>query len=88
MLDEVYKKSQSIMYIGDKENSTENIVIPEKVNFLRDSTISTAITMIVFYLIAAIAAGPEYTETYLVEKLYSFCSYISFKLCCWSYNCI
>ena len=56
--------------IGDKENSTENIVIPEKVNFLRDSTISTAITMIVFYLIAAIAAGPEYTETLSGGKNY------------------
>ena len=31
--------------VGNKEDSTENIVIPEKVNFLRDSTISTAITM-------------------------------------------
>lgn len=49
--------------IGNKENSTEDIVIPEKINFLRDSTISTAITMLVFYLIAAIAAGSEYVET-------------------------
>lgn len=51
--------------IGNKEDSTEDIVIPEKVNFLRDSTISTAITMIVFYLIAAIAAGPQYVQTNL-----------------------
>ena len=51
--------------VGNKEDSTENIVIPEKVNFLRDSTISTAITMIVFYMIAALAAGPEYVQTNL-----------------------
>lgn len=51
--------------VGNKEDSTEDIVIPEKVNFLRDSTISTAITMIVFYLVAAIAAGPEYVQTNL-----------------------
>lgn len=51
--------------VGGKSESTENIVIPEKYNFLRDSTISTAITMIVFYLIAAIAAGPEYVTTNL-----------------------
>lgn len=51
--------------VGKKEDSTENIVIPEKVNFLRDSTISTAITMIVFYLAAAIAAGSEYVQTNL-----------------------
>ena len=51
--------------VGNKEDSTEDIVIPEKVNFLRDSTISTAITMIVFYMIAALAAGPEYVQTNL-----------------------
>lgn len=48
--------------LGNKEDSTENIVVPEKINFLRDSTIATAITMIVFYLIAAIVAGPTYVE--------------------------
>ena len=31
--------------------------------FLRDSTLSTALTMIVFYLIAAIAAGSEFVST-------------------------
>ena len=51
--------------VGNKEDSTEDIVIPEKVNFLRDSTISTAITMIIFYMIAALAAGPEYVQTNL-----------------------
>lgn len=49
--------------VGDKEKSTEHIAIPEKYNFLRDSTISTAITMVVFYLIAAIVAGPKYVQT-------------------------
>lgn len=56
--------------IGNKENSTENMVIPETINFLRDSTISTAITMIVFYLIAAIAAKSEFTETLSGGKNY------------------
>lgn len=51
--------------VGNREDSTEDIVIPEKVNFLRDSTISTAITMIIFYMVAAIAAGPEYVQTNL-----------------------
>lgn len=46
--------------IGNVEDSTENIKIPEKLNFLRDTTISTAITMLVFYIIAAVAAGPIY----------------------------
>lgn len=49
-------------FFGKPEDSTENINIPEKYGFLRDTTISTAITMLIFYLIAAIAAGPEFVE--------------------------
>lgn len=48
---------------GGEEDSTENIQVPEKWSFLRDTTISTALTMMVFYLIAAIAAGPDYVAT-------------------------
>lgn len=50
-------------YVGKAEDSTEDIEIPEKWGFLRDSTLSTALTMIVFYLIAAIAAGSEFVAT-------------------------
>ncbi len=49
--------------VGKPEDSTENIEIPEQWGFLRDTTISTAITMIVFYLVAAIAAGPAFVST-------------------------
>ncbi|EJE7235980.1 PTS ascorbate transporter subunit IIC [Clostridium botulinum] len=48
--------------VGKPEESTENIEIPEKWGFLRDTTISTAITMMVFYIAAAVAAGPEYVS--------------------------
>lgn len=48
---------------GGEENSTEHIQVPEKWSFLRDTTISTALTMTIFYLIAAIAAGSEYVAT-------------------------
>ncbi len=41
-------------YVGKADDSTEDIEIPEKWGFLRDSTLSTALTMIVFYLIAAL----------------------------------
>ncbi|MGL6114258.1 MAG: PTS ascorbate transporter subunit IIC [Cetobacterium sp.] len=53
--------------IGNPEDSTENIKIPEKLNFLRDTTISTGITMLVFYIVAAIAAGPNYVEQNLSD---------------------
>jgi PTS system ascorbate-specific IIC component len=49
--------------VGKPEESTEKIEVPEKWGFLRDTTISTALTMMVFYLIAAIAAGPTFVST-------------------------
>lgn len=49
--------------VGNPENSTEKMEIPEKWSFLRDTTISTALTMMVFYLVAAIAAGSEFVST-------------------------
>ena len=49
--------------VGKPEESTEKIVVPEQWGFLRDTTISTALTMMVFYLIAAIAAGPTFVAT-------------------------
>jgi len=49
--------------VGKPEESTEKVEVPEKWGFLRDTTISTALTMMVFYLIAAIAAGPTFVST-------------------------
>lgn len=49
--------------VGKGSKSTEDIEVPEKWSFLRNTTISTAITMVVFYLLAAIAAGPEFVST-------------------------
>lgn len=49
--------------VGKAEDSTEKLNIPEGLSFLRDSTLTTAITMLVFYLIAALKAGPDFVET-------------------------
>ena len=49
--------------VGKKEDSTENLEISEKFSFLRDTTISTALTMMVFYVVAAVVAGPEFVAT-------------------------
>src|SRR5699024_6605859 len=35
----------------------------EKWSFLRNTTIATAITMVFFYLLSAVVAGPEYVST-------------------------
>ena len=49
--------------VGKADDSTEKMEIPEQWSFLRDTTISTALTMMVFYLIAAIASGSEFVAT-------------------------
>ena len=49
--------------VGKGSPSTEDIEVPEKWSFLRNTTISTAITMVVFYIIAALVAGPEFVNT-------------------------
>lgn len=48
--------------VGKNSKSTEDIHVPEKWSFLRNTTISTAITMVFFYLVAAIAAGPTFVS--------------------------
>lgn len=47
---------------GKKEKvvSTEDINFPKGLAFLRDSTVSIALTMMVIYVIIAIVAGPQY----------------------------
>lgn len=49
--------------VGKNSRSTEDIKVPEKWSFLRNTTISTALTMMVFYVVSAIAAGSEYVGT-------------------------
>ena len=50
-------------FVGSPKDSTEKINIPERWSFLRNTTLSTALTMCVIYLIAAIAAGSEFVST-------------------------
>ncbi|GEN89236.1 PTS ascorbate transporter subunit IIC [Oceanobacillus sojae] len=53
------------LFKGSKETSTENIKFPNGLGFLRDSTVSIALTMIVMYLIVAFFAGPTFIEAEL-----------------------
>lgn len=49
--------------VGNEESSTEDVEVPDKFSFFRDSTITTAIVMIVIYLIVFLAAdGALMTE--------------------------
>src|SRR5690606_36063005 len=44
--------------VGDPEKSTENFQVPRSLSFFRDSLVSTAVAMLIVYLIFAILAGP------------------------------
>lgn len=47
--------------IGDASKSTESLKLPKSLGFFRDYVASISLTMIVFYYIAAIAAGEQVT---------------------------
>ncbi|MEC2056125.1 PTS ascorbate transporter subunit IIC [Peribacillus psychrosaccharolyticus] len=61
---------------GKNSRSTENINFPKGLGFLRDSTVSIALTMVVIYLIVALFAGPTYIE----ENLSDGTNYLVFSL--------
>lgn len=46
--------------VGKGSKSTEDIEVSEKWAFLRNTTISTGLVMVVFYLVAAVAAGSNF----------------------------
>lgn len=48
--------------VGKGSRSTEEMNLPKNLSFLRDSSISISLTMMIIYLILAICAGPEYIE--------------------------
>jgi PTS system ascorbate-specific IIC component len=55
------------LFKGGKEHSTENINFPKGLGFLRDSTVSIALTMIVMYFIVALVSGPTFIESELSD---------------------
>lgn len=68
--------------VGKGSKSTEEMNMPKNLSFLRDSTISISLTMMVIYLVLSVSAGKEFVESqfsngqnYLV---YSFIQAITF----------
>lgn len=62
--------------VGDKKKSTEDINFPKSLGFLRDSTVSIAITMTVIYTTVALFAGSAYIQ----ENLSGGTNYLIFAL--------
>lgn len=52
-------------YTGNKAKTTEEIKVPKSLGFLRDSSVSLALTMTLMFLVVAGVAGPEFVETKL-----------------------
>lgn len=48
--------------VGKGSKSTEEMNFPQNLSFLRDSSISISLTMAILYVIAVVAAGPEFVE--------------------------
>lgn len=49
-------------WFGNKDKSTEDIKIPESLQFLRDNVVITGLVMMIIYVLASIIAGPDIRE--------------------------
>ncbi|ACL70763.1 PTS ascorbate transporter subunit IIC [Halothermothrix orenii] len=54
--------------VGNPEDSTEDIEVPKSLGFLKQSLLSTAITMTVIFLIIVLKAGPEIVSKYAGDQ--------------------
>ena len=61
---------------GKGSRSTEEMNLPKNLSFLRDSSISISLTMMIIYLILAIFAGPDYIQ----EKLSKGDNYLVYSI--------
>ncbi|PYZ92657.1 PTS ascorbate transporter subunit IIC [Salipaludibacillus keqinensis] len=54
--------------VGNEKKSAEDIKVPEHLSFLRDSLLSTALTMVTMFLILVLVAGPDVVSTYAGDQ--------------------
>ncbi|OCL25397.1 PTS ascorbate transporter subunit IIC [Orenia metallireducens] len=54
--------------VGDPEDSTEDIEVPKALGFLKQSLLSTALTMTAIFLIIVMKAGPEVVSEYAGDQ--------------------
>jgi ascorbate PTS system EIIC component len=57
-------------WFGNKEKSTEDIKISEKWSFLKDSLLSTALTMVAIFIIVAVLAGSDVVSNFSGDQNY------------------
>ncbi len=49
--------------LGNKEKSTEQIKMPDKLTFMKDTNVAIAVVMAIIYIAIALIAGPTFVET-------------------------
>lgn len=49
-------------HFGDKSKSTEDLKVPESLSFLRDTSVSMALTMLILFVIVSSFAGPAFIQ--------------------------
>lgn len=68
--------------VGKGSKSSEEMNMPKNLSFLRDSTISISLTMMIIYFILSLSAGKEYVESQFSQGqnylVYSFVQAITF----------
>ncbi len=50
---------------GDKSKSTEDLKVPESISFLRDTSVSISLTMLILFVVVSMFAGPTYIHNEL-----------------------
>lgn len=56
--------------LGDKANDAEDLEVPKSLEFFKDTSMSVAIIMGIFYLLVVVLAGPEAVAEYAGETNY------------------
>lgn len=56
--------------LGNKEESAEDVALPESLDFFKDTAVSVSFVMLIFYMGLVIAAGPEVVSEFAGDQNY------------------
>ncbi len=62
--------------VGGKSRTTEELKVPKKFGFLRDALVMTTLTMVILYLVFAIAGGPASVAQYSQGSNYMMFAFV------------
>ncbi|WP_337970161.1 PTS ascorbate transporter subunit IIC [Virgibacillus salexigens] len=54
-------------FVGKNSASTEELKVPKSLGFLRDTSVSVSLTMVILFFVVALFAGPAFIESELSE---------------------